>query len=194
MSKALDNAVSFLNDLKDLVYETNEKTTEELSDPYFSKNVNFFSKSFMIILSTYLESYLKEVVLLIVEEMNQRLKQSNLPYNLVKWNLNRERDFKVSDYKFESFMIELDGKDLDREVSGDVGRTITTFKKVGIDLTQNSDFKIGKDKISTIITKRNDIVHHGDNASDVTFGEIIENIDFMLEYIRIIDAEVMKYL
>jgi len=39
MSEALDNAVSLLNDLKDLVRETNEKTLEENLDLYFLKNV-----------------------------------------------------------------------------------------------------------------------------------------------------------
>ncbi len=195
MSEALDNTVSLLNDLKDLVHETNRKTLEEDPEPYFPRNVNFFNKSFMVILCTYLELYLKDVILFVITEMNQRLKESNLPYNLVKWSLNKDRESKPKDYdSVGNFVLELDKKEIDKEVSGDVGKTIAAFKKLGIFLEENSKFKKYKNEVGYIISKRNNIIHHGDNASDIAFRDVIANIESTLEYIRSIDAEVMKHL
>lgn len=63
---------------------------------------------------------------------------------------------------------------------------------MGIELNRNNDFETLKDKVNTLVIKRNKILHYNDNASDVSLSDINQNIDFIKEYISILDKEIVK--
>lgn len=87
-------------------------------------------------------------------------------------------------------MLGISKKDIDDQSSGNVGKTISLFTKMGVDLTKNLDFEVYKDKVSSIVTKRINVIHHNDEASDVSFSDIIININIMSQYIKAIDEAV----
>ncbi|CAD6491402.1 MAG: hypothetical protein FFODKBPE_00141 [Candidatus Argoarchaeum ethanivorans] len=193
-TKVLKNYFLLFTDLINLIEETNKRCVSKNTSHYFINNVNFFNKSFTVLICAYLESYLKDVGMLIIEEMNYRLKNNPVPHNLIKWYLNINKQFKTSETKYEFLKININKKDIDNEISADIGRTINLFQKLGIDLNTNSEFNNYKDIIGSIVRKRNNIIHHNDEASDISFDDIIENINLIKEYIIIIDKEVINHI
>ena len=193
-TKVLENYFLLFADLSNLIEKTNKLSVSEKTSDYFIDNVNFFNKSFTVLSCAYLESYLKDVGMLIIEEMNFRLKNNPVPHNLIKWYININKEFKKNETKYEFFSIDINKKNIDNEISGDIGRTINLFQKLGIDLNTNSEFENYKDIIGAIVTKRNNIIHHNDEASDISFNDIIVNIELIKEYITIIDEEVINHI
>lgn len=193
-TKVLKNYLPLFANLNDLINETNEKIVSEEPSDYFIDNANFFNKSFMVVSCAYLESYLKDVGMLIIEVMNSRLKSNQIPHNLIKWYINKGKPFKQDDARYGFFSVNFKKKDIDDEISGNVGKTIIFFHKLGIDLTSNSEFLPYKDIIGAIVTKRNNIVHHNDEASDLSFSDITGYIELIKEYIAIIDKEVINHI
>jgi hypothetical protein len=60
---------------------------------------------------------------------------------------------------------------------------------MGARSTLNSDDKFNEHKelINSIVNKRNNIIHHNDDASDISFSDLIANVDVFLEYMSSID-------
>ncbi len=191
-TRAFQETIVLLDELKKLVQETNRKLLSG-SEEYFVNNINFFTKSFLVLLCAHLEGYLKSVCILIIEEINEKLAEHPIPHNVVRWSLGGS-DFKPKDYRYENFSIGITKTNVDDEISGNIERTIMTFRKLGIDLTKNVEFNTRKDKIGSIVNKRNSVVHHNDSASDVSIGDIIQNIEFLKQYMRVIDEEVLKHI
>lgn len=190
----LNNYFLLFDNLIDLINETNNRVVSENPLDYFIDNVNFFNKSFMVIICAYLESYLKDVSMLIIDEMNYRLRNNPVPHNLIKWCINKNKPFKSDDIEYKFLNIDINRKDIDSEISGNIGKTINLFQKLGIDLNRNDEFIYHRDIVSKIVTKRNNIIHHNDEASDITFGDIIRNIEILKEYITIIDKEIIEHI
>lgn len=46
----------------------------------------------------------------------------------------------------------------------------------------------------TIVDRRNNILHHNDSTSDITFADVKDNIDFVKAYIKVIDESIMDFL
>lgn len=177
-------------ELKNLIKETKKRVITEEPDKLFEDNLNFFNKSFMVVTCTYLESYLKEVCLFCIDSVNQKLISNPLPHNLIQWSVLKNKEKEI---KFENFSLDINSDDIDSEISGNVGKTITFFAKIGINLIQVTDFHNHKDTIAGIVTKRNSIIHHNDDASDVTFDDILGYIDSIIQYMDCIDNEVMIF-
>lgn len=184
--------ITQLEKLKEIIEIANSRIVSEKPDPFFENNANFFSKSFLVVMCAYLESYLKDASMIIIDEANKRLNQSRLPHNLVKWSFNIEKEFKDSDFKFEDFKIRIKKKELDDFISGNPYRTKDLFRKLGINLDNDHLFNSQKEKINTIVVKRNKIVHHNDQASDISNSDLIENIKMIKEYISNIDVVISK--
>lgn len=193
-SKVLNEYFTLFDKLKDLVVQTEIRTLSDTSEDYFVLYVNFFTKSFIVISCAYLESYLKDISMLVIEEMNLRLKKNRVPHNLIKWCLNKDKAFNKNDYKFEPMEIGLKIDDIDEDISANVYKTISLFKKLGINLESNSDFEEYKDIIGTLVEKRNNIVHHNDDASDISFSDICYDIDIIKKYINLVDGEVASHI
>ena len=116
-----------------------------------------------------------------------------MPHNLIKWNLSN-KELKDADLKFEDLKITIKRRDLDEFISGNPFRTIPLFKKFGIELEMNATFNNQKEIINTIVTKRNNIIHHNDDASDLAFNDIISNINFIRSYVNNIDQIVVSHI
>ncbi|MEI3800632.1 MULTISPECIES: HEPN domain-containing protein [unclassified Chitinophaga] len=183
-----------LEKLKSIIYTANEKIICESPDKFIYENANFLTKSFLVIMCAYLESYIKDVLMVAINEINIRLDSTKLPHNLIKWALNQEKEFKDTELKFENLKISITKKKLDDFISGNPFRTNNLFKKFGIQLDKNETFNAQKEKISSIILKRNSVIHHNDEASDVSNEDLIENIEFMKKYIINIDKIVCNHL
>jgi hypothetical protein len=176
-----------LEKLEEIIGIANSRIVSETPDDFFQNNANFFTKSFLVIMCAYLESYLKDALMVIIDETNNKLNQSKLPHNLVRWSLNIEKELKDSDSKFEDFKIPIKKKELDDFISGNPFRTKDLFKKLGINLGSDMLFNSQKERINAIVVKRNKIIHHNDNASDVSNNDLIENIKAIKEYLSNID-------
>ncbi|WP_462406677.1 HEPN domain-containing protein [Gracilibacillus sp. Marseille-QA3620] len=179
------------DELVTLINESNNRVVQIDSDTLFMEHLNLFTKSYLVMSVTYLESYLKEVCLLIVNHIDRKLLANPLPQNIIKWSILRKKD---KDNQFIPFSLNIQAKDIDDEISGNVHKTIALFANLGIDLLSVERFQNNKDKIASIVIKRNDIVHHNDDASDLSFSDIIINIDIIKEYILTIDNEVINFM
>ena len=181
-------------ELKGLVVTTESKVLDsDNPDAFFSNNANFFTKSFIVIMCAYLESYLKDVLMVVIGEMNDRLNETKIPHNLIKWSLSPDKK-ELKGAKFENLNIAISRTELDDFISGNPYRTETLFKNFGINLSENDVFKNQKERVNTIVRKRNSIIHHNNNASDISFGDITAHIDFFIEYTENIDNLVANHI
>lgn len=178
---------SQLDKLKDIVDKTNARSVAESPDPYFGENVNFFTKSFLVNICAYLESFIKDVTFSCIENINTRIQLSKIPHNLILWDLNYDKEIKEKSYSFRNLKVRLKKKDLDDHISGSPYRTVKLFRNIGIDLESNAHFNSYKERINMIVVKRNKILHHNDDASDISFSDILQYIDEIDKYLKILD-------
>ena len=183
-----------LESLKTIIEIANSKIISEPPDEFIYKNTNFFTKSFLVIMCAYLESYLKDALMVIIDEVNLKLATSKLPYNLVKWNFNIDKELKDGELKFEELKLGIKKKELDDFISGNPFRTKDLFKKFGIELDKDDVFNTCKEEINSIVIKRNKILHHNDEASDVSNKDLVDNIKALKEYIINIDSIICKHI
>jgi hypothetical protein len=189
-----DSYLLQLGHLKTIIAITNSRMISEPPDALIYENANFFTKAFLVTMCAYLESYLKDAMMVVIDEMNIRLQTTKLPHNLIKWSLNTEKEFKDSDFKFEQLKIAITKKQLDDYISGNPFKTRDLFKKFGIDLDQNYLFQLQREEINAIVVKRNKILHHNDEASDVSGRDLIKNIESLTNYITNIDEVLCGHL
>jgi hypothetical protein len=130
----------------------------------------------------YLESYLKEMAFSRIDVVNNKLSSISIPHNLVKWDILHPKDINDKELKFENLKISIKKKDLDDYISGNPYRTEKLFKKIGMNLNAIDGFVNKKDMINSIVLKRNNIVHHNDNANDVSMSDLILYINHFIEY------------
>lgn len=186
--------INQLEKLKEIIEIANSRIVSETPDYFFQDNTNFFTKSFLVIMCAYLESYLKDSLMIIIDETNNKLNLSKLPHNLIKWSLNIEKELKDTDSKFEDFKISIKKKELDDFISGNPFRTKDLFKKLGINLNIDPVFNSQKEQINAIVVKRNKVIHHNDDASDVSNDDLLLNINIIIEYITNIDKLICKHI
>lgn len=172
--------------LKDLIIETNKRVVDNPEDDYITNSINFFSKSFLVMACAYLEAYLKDAAMTIVTEVNKTLSLNPISSNLIYWSVLKEK-FKESGGEFDNFKLSIDTKVIDNEISGNVGKTISLFSKLGVNLLSCDEFNDNKDIISSIVVKRNDVVHHNDDVGDLSFIDIAGRVDYLMLYIKAID-------
>jgi RiboL-PSP-HEPN len=188
-SPALTNTLLQLDALKKLCADSKGRLL--VGDPFFTENVNFFTKSYMVMMCAYLEDFIKDISMTLIDNMNNRLRTAKIPYNLVKWSFDLKADWRKEKEKFEPFMLKIKKKELDEFTSGMPHKTADLFRKLGIDLSKNDLFEAQKEKMTLIVVKRNNIIHHSDSASDISFDDILMNIDFIKSYIENMDIVVV---
>lgn len=193
-SSYIDSYMEQYTKLVEIIEETNKRLISDEPDKFIENNVNFFTKSFLVMMCAYLESYLKDVLMVIIDDVNLRLDSTKIPHNLIKWTLNIEKEFKETEYKFEHLKIKLKKKELDEYISGNPFKTRDLFKKFGITLDKNETFNLQKDIINTIVVKRNKVVHHNDEASDISNNDLKDFIEILRKYITNIDKEICKHI
>lgn len=78
-------------------------------------------------------------------------------------------------------------KEIDDLVSGNVYRTKDTLALIGVELSlDKAAWDAWKESIQAIVTRRNKIVHHNDDASDISLGDIRGFIISIINYIEFI--------
>ena len=172
-------------DLEDIVKQTEKRITGDPPDSYFSSNVNFLTKSFLISLCCYLEAFLKEIANAYVLETQERIRAAKVPRNLLLWSTNRE--VKQSELKFDMFELSLTRKDIDAELSGNPFKTAKCLQLLGVDVSAVDEFKNSKELVNTVVAKRNNVIHHNDTAVDISMGDILLYVGHFKRYMTSVD-------
>lgn len=152
--------------------------------PLITNNVNFFTKSFLISACAHLEMCIKEIVFEIAKDIDARLSSAAIPSSIIEWRLNQKKKTDSPSPPKILLSVKMTRKEVDDLVSGNVYRTKEALALVGIELaTQKNQWESWKDSIQTIVTRRNNIVHHNDDASDLSLGDIKIYIKSIIDYI-----------
>lgn len=188
-TECFENYHSLFISLKEIVKETEQNALHD-ENAFFNKNINFFVKSYLITLCTYLESYLSEAATWHCGILNNKIRAASLPHNFLLWRVKKE--FKDKELKYINADLQVDKNEISDNLSGNPYKTIKTFSYLGVNLVSSPDFNSNKDVINTIVTKRNNIIHHNDNANDISLSDIIGYIDLFVIYIEAIDKVVCE--
>jgi len=172
---------ALLNTLKKIISQSQSRVIDE-SDEIFFNNINFFVKSYLINICTYLEAYLQDVAFEHTSRVSERLKQAKIPHNFIYWKLSKE--IKDKDLEFENANYTFNKKEISDVISGNPYKTIKAFRLMGVDLNSSNKFMLHKELVNNIVNKRNSIIHHNDDASDISFSDLLGNIDIFLEYMH----------
>jgi len=174
--------------LKDIIATSEQRVIFGEPDLLFSQNVNFFVKSYLISICSYLEAMLQELALIKSKEINSRLLNANIPHNYLLWRLGA--NVKEKDWVYSHTSLQIPKDEISDNLSANPYRTIKLFQKLGVNLDGNEEFQNNKDLVNSIVTKRNNIIHHNDRAADVSFGDLISYIDIFLLYGKAITASI----
>ncbi|PSN13851.1 hypothetical protein C7293_14220 [filamentous cyanobacterium CCT1] len=182
--------VTLFDQLKFMIENTHSRVIASDSDPLFEENINFFAKSFLISMCAYLESYLKDIAFSRIKRVDEKLAQISIPYNLVRWEILRPKEKIEEGFRFQDLRVSIKKKDLDDHISANPYRTESLFKRLGIDLPKSGEFNSKRDLVTSIVAKRNKIVHHNDSASDISMIDLHLYVDSFVEYMEIITSVV----
>ena len=174
-----------LKTLKEIIEQSQARVLGEEPDNIFSDNVNFFVKSYLINICTYLEAYLQDIAFEHSCRVSKRLKQAKIPHNFLYGKL--AKDIKEKELEYVDASYNYNKKELSDIISGNPYKTIYAFRLIGIDLSSSEKFVEHKNLVGTIVNKRNNIIHHNDEASDISFSDLLVNIDVFLEYMLSIE-------
>ncbi|MBC3765076.1 HEPN domain-containing protein [Neptunicella marina] len=177
---------ALLTTLKEIIAQSQARVLREAPDDIFSENINFFVKSYLINICTYLEAYLQDVALEYSGRVTVRLKQANIPHNFLYGKL--AKDIKEKELKYVDASYAYTKKELSDIISGNPYKTINAFRLIGIDLGSSEKFVEHKNLVGTIVNKRNNIIHYNDEASDISFSDLLVHIDVFLEYMLSIES------
>jgi len=174
-----------LNTLKGIIDQSQTRVLSDEPDEIFSNNINFFVKSYLINICTYLEAYLQDIAFEHARRISERLKQAKIPHNFLYGKLAKE--IKEKDLEYENASYKYNRKELADIISGNPHKTIYAFRLIGINLNSSEKFLEHKNLVGTIVNKRNNIIHHNDEASDISFSDLLVNITVFLEYMLSIE-------
>lgn len=184
--------IAMYDSLRGIILTSQERVIDENPDELFLNNINFFVKAYLINIYTYLESFLQEIALQYGKKINDKITAAKIPQNYVHWRLATKKH-KDADYTFMPLDLPVDSKIISSDLSANIFKTIDLFRNFGIDLTKDRDFQKNKGVVNTVVTKRNNIIHHNDNASDVTFPDLLAHIDIFVEYMKAINRSVSSH-
>ncbi len=201
MSRELQNTLDRFSKLKKIVSAINTKIISETDDVFVYENANYFTKSFLITACAYLETYLKDILSLLLDSYNEKLRSIAIPYNIVHWSLDTKTNSNAKinsllgakKQRFENLSIKIKKKDLDAFVSGNPFKTRELVNMFGIKLESNDVFNNHKERIQMIISKRNNVLHHNDDASDISNQDVLSNIQIIENYITNIDIIITEH-
>lgn len=166
--------------LKQVVDISEQRVLADEPDFLFIENVNFFVKSYLISICSYLEAFLQDVAFKHSQAISNRVISAQIPHNFLHWRL--ATGIKDKDLNYNDISLPVTKKDIANEISANPYRTLKLFRLLGIDLAKKENFENNKDLINTIVTKRNNIVHHNDAAADVSFGDLKVYINVIVPY------------
>ncbi len=179
-----------LNALKEIIKQSRNRVLDEEPDEIFSNNINFFVKLYLVNICTYLEAYLQDIAFEHSTRISNRLKEASVAHNFLYWRITK--DVKEKNLSFKNAEYKVSKKEISDYISGNPYKTIKAFRLIGIDLKSNKEFDKHKELINSIVIKRNNIIHHNDDASDISFSDLLINIEVFLEYMASIEEVVSK--
>ncbi|TGE76034.1 hypothetical protein C7Y70_20045 [Pseudoalteromonas sp. KS88] len=188
LDKNFNKYKSLLLELKKVVSESEHRVVREVPDDLFIDNVNFFVKSYLISVCSYIEACLQDLAFLHTLNVTNKIKSANIPHNLIHWRTNP--NFKKHHYKYSNFVLDVTKKDISESISANPYKTEKLFQNLGVNLLNQQAFLDNKELMHKIVEKRNNIVHHNDTAADVSFGDLKSYIDVSIEYMASIKEAV----
>jgi hypothetical protein len=182
-----------LRNLINLTEETNRRVTLDGDEAeFFLENTNIFVKSYMVLMCAYLESYAKSVVKFYIVSVNSYLIERKLPKNLLRWSILKDKYKHSVDGINDDFMLSISDDDVDKNLSANPYKTVPFFYRLGINLEDIEEYLQLKEQVETLVNKRNEIVHHNDDASDLTFIDVKDRALLLIRYMTIIDDAVLN--
>lgn len=176
------------NSLSDIIEESERRVLDDEPDALMIDNVNFFVKSYLICICTYLESFLQDLAFDYASDINSRLKKAALPHNYFLWRMNK--DFKTKDLNFSNVDLTIAKEDISKSLSANPHKTIALFKFLGVDLVSESEFRNNIGLVDVVVSKRNSIIHHNDRAADVSFSDLKSYIAIFIPYMKGVERAV----
>lgn len=142
----------------------------------------------MVTICTYLEAFLQEIAHEYANLISKKANDAKIPKNFILWKMVSNR--KNEDLDFNHLEIVVNKKEIADEISGNPGKTISLFKYLGINLLEVSNFCTSKDLVGSVVEKRNNIIHHNDDATDITFKDLQDQIVTILNYMEAINDKI----
>ncbi|KAB8052209.1 hypothetical protein GCN78_10350 [Janthinobacterium rivuli] len=190
-SAVCDKYIAMYEALKGIIAESQQRVVSTPPDNFFIDNMNFFVKAYLINMCTYMESYLQEICLQHSKKITDRVLSANIPHNFLHWKFATKKH-KEKDFEFSPINIVIEKREISDELSANVYKTSDVFRNLGIDLSTCAEYVAKKDIIKIMVTKRNNIIHHNDGASDVTLNDLLNKVDDFLAYMIGIDTIVLS--
>ncbi|MEM8640835.1 MAG: HEPN domain-containing protein [Cyanobacteria bacterium P01_G01_bin.54] len=184
-SPILERYEQLFESLREIIVASERRVIDDPPDRLFLDNVNFFVKSYLISICSYLEAYLQDIAFKYADRITQRVVAAKIPNNYAYWRIIG--DVKKKDLKFNDVDLSVTKQDISDNISASLYRTIDLFRLLGIDLTQVEVFQRNKGLINAVVVKRNNIIHHNDNANDISFGDLLQYIKVILDYMKAVD-------
>ncbi|MBB3268784.1 hypothetical protein FHW79_006460 [Azospirillum sp. OGB3] len=175
----LQKFIDQFDNLKRVVAASSARSIEDPPDPLFYENQNVFVKSYLVSACSMLEAFIQDLAIAYIDNIQARINAANLPFNFVVWTVGHEK----ANLDFKSFESAKGKKDISDIISPNYGKTVKAFQKIGVDLS-SSDAQAHKDFISSIVEKRNKIVHYNDEALDLSFSDVMSVIDRFKDYCK----------
>lgn len=166
--------------LKYVIDSSEKRVFDDVPDVLFIDNVNFFVKSYLVSICSYLEAFLQDVAFKHSQIISNRVLSAQIPHNFLHWRLGT--GIKDKNLNYNNISLPITKKDIANEISANPYKTLKLFKLLGVDLSKKESFENNKDLINTIVTKRNNIIHHNDTAADVSFGDLKAYINVIVPY------------
>lgn len=173
----LSNFLGQFDKLKEVVGESSTRSIADPPDNLFYENQNVFIKLYLVSACSMLEAFIQDLASSYIDEIQSRINSANLPFNFVVWVAEYEK----AKLEFKSFESKKNKSDISDLISPNYWKTMKSFQRIGIDLSA-SDISNYKDFISATVEKRNKIVHHNDDALDLSFSDIAVTIDEFKKY------------
>lgn len=184
--------LSKMMELLDIVKRCNnsaiadENTSADSLENLVKDNINFFSGLYLVAACSYVEYFLKDSYGFISKHFHEKIEQAHIPYNFVEKYI-KEKDAKSDAIK--SFKIDYK----EAEFSAYPEKVLKEFLCIGIKLSAPKEqFKDGENSIKSIIGKRNNIIHHSNKASNITFIDVIGYINSLIQYMTTLKDVIVK--
>ncbi|MEN3748287.1 HEPN domain-containing protein [Sphingomonas sp. HF-S3] len=174
----LDGYLGQLSGLNQVVQQSHSRSIADPPDMLFYENQNIFVKSYLVSACSMLEAFIQDLATAYIDEIQERVNSANLPHNLMSWITDHEK----AKMEFKAVHANKSRKDISDLISPNYWKTIKAFERVGIRL-EGSGVDNFKDIIVMRVEKRNLIVHHNDDALDLSFSDISDTIIQFSNYI-----------
>lgn len=113
------------------------------------------------------------------------IRKANIPNNLIRFAV--KKDLKDNDKRDEAFSLQIRKKDIESKISANPYLLRDYLINLGIYLEEiDNDFAT----INSIVDKRNQLIHHDDSSSDITFLDIKNNVEEVKKFMGRLDSEV----